>query len=37
MTKTISRRDFLKLGAASAGALALGQMLPPRVAQAARE
>jgi thiosulfate reductase/polysulfide reductase chain A len=37
MTKTISRRDFLKLGAASAGALALGQMLPPLVAQAARE
>jgi len=37
MTNTISRRDFLKLGAASAGALALGQMLPPRVAQAARE
>lgn len=36
MTKTISRRDFLKLGAASAGALALGQMLPPKVAQAAR-
>jgi thiosulfate reductase/polysulfide reductase chain A len=37
MTKTISRRDFLKVGAASAGALALGQMLPPLVAQAARE
>lgn len=37
MTKTISRRDFLKLGAAGAGALALGQMLPPRVAQAARD
>ncbi|MFZ5880829.1 MAG: molybdopterin-containing oxidoreductase family protein [Chloroflexota bacterium] len=37
MTKTISRRDFLKLGAASAGALALGQMLPAKVAQAARE
>lgn len=36
MTKTISRRDFLKLGAAGAGALALGQMLPPKVAQAAR-
>ncbi|MCB9110094.1 MAG: molybdopterin-dependent oxidoreductase [Anaerolineales bacterium] len=36
MTKTISRRDFLKLGAASAGAVALGQMLPPQVAQAAR-
>ena len=37
MTKTISRRDFLKLGAASAGALAIGQMLPPMVAQAARD
>jgi len=36
MTKTISRRDFLKLGAASVGALAMGQMLPPKVAQAAR-
>ncbi len=36
MTKTISRRDFLKLGAAASGALAAGQMLPPRVAQAAR-
>jgi thiosulfate reductase / polysulfide reductase chain A len=36
MTKTISRRDFLKLGAASAGALAIGQMLPAKVAQAAR-
>jgi len=37
MTKTISRRDFLKLGAASVGALAMGQMLPPKVAQAARD
>ena len=36
MTKTISRRDFLKLGAAGAGALALGQMLSPQVAQTAR-
>lgn len=36
MTQTISRRDFLKLGAAGAGALALGSMLPPKVAQAAR-
>ena len=36
MTKTISRRDFLKLGAAGMGALALGQILPPQVAQAAR-
>jgi thiosulfate reductase/polysulfide reductase chain A len=37
MTKTISRRDFLKLGTATAGVLALGQFLPPKVAQAARE
>jgi thiosulfate reductase/polysulfide reductase chain A len=37
MSKIISRRDFLKLGAAGAGVLALGQMLPPKVAQAARE
>ncbi len=37
MTKTISRRDFLKLGAASVGALAVGQMLPPMVAKAAKE
>jgi len=37
MTHTISRRDFLKLGAASLGALAVGSMLPPKVAQAARD
>jgi thiosulfate reductase/polysulfide reductase chain A len=37
MTNTISRRDFLKIGAATAGALAVGSMLPPKVAQAARE
>jgi thiosulfate reductase/polysulfide reductase chain A len=37
MTKTISRRDFLKLGAATAGVMAVGQMLPPKVAHAARE
>ena len=37
MTNTISRRDFLKLGAASVGAFAVGQMLPPKVARAARE
>ena len=36
MNKSFSRRDFLKIGAAGAGALALGQMLPPKVAQAAR-
>lgn len=37
MTQTISRRDFLKIGAATAGALAVGSMLPPKVAQAARD
>ncbi|MFZ5858701.1 MAG: molybdopterin-dependent oxidoreductase [Chloroflexota bacterium] len=37
MTQTISRRDFLKMGAATAGALAVGSMLPPKVAQAARQ
>lgn len=37
MTKTISRRDFLKLGAAATTALGVGQMLPPKVAKAARE
>ena len=37
MTKTISRRDFLKLGGAATAALAAGQMLPPLVAKAARE
>jgi len=31
-----SRRDFLKLGGAGMGALALGAFLPPRVARAAR-
>ena len=36
MNNKISRRDFLKVGAASAGALAVGQMLPAKVAQAAR-
>jgi len=36
MTKPISRRDFLKVGAAGAGALALGQMLPAPVAKAAK-
>lgn len=36
MTKIISRRDFLKVGAAGAGALALGQMLPAPVAKAAK-
>jgi len=37
MTKTISRRDFLKLGAATAGVLAVGQMIPPQVVQVAHE
>jgi thiosulfate reductase / polysulfide reductase chain A len=37
MTKTISRRDFLKLGTAASVALAAGQFLPPLVAQAARD
>lgn len=37
MTQTISRRDFLKLGAAGVGALAVGSMLPAPVARAARE
>ena len=36
MTKTLSRRDFLRLGAAGAAALAAGQFVPPQVAQAAR-
>jgi thiosulfate reductase / polysulfide reductase chain A len=33
----LSRREFLKLGGAAAGALAVGQFIPPRVAQAARQ
>jgi thiosulfate reductase / polysulfide reductase chain A len=37
MTNSLSRRDFLKLGAASAAAVAVGSMLPPKVAQAAKE
>jgi len=37
MTKMISRRDFLKLGGAAGAAVAIGQMLPPKVAQAARQ
>ena len=36
MQNTVSRRDFLKLGGAAAGALAVGSMLSPTVAQAAR-
>lgn len=37
MTKTISRRDFLKLGGMAAGAVALGSFIPPQVAKAARD
>ncbi len=36
MTKTLSRRDFLKLGAAAGTALAAGSLLPAPVAEAAR-
>ncbi|MEJ2708894.1 MAG: molybdopterin-dependent oxidoreductase [Anaerolineales bacterium] len=37
LNNRISRRDFLKLGGATAGALAAGKFVPPIVAQAARE
>ena len=37
MSKTLSRRDFLKLGGAAGLAVAVGSMLPAPVAQAARE
>jgi thiosulfate reductase/polysulfide reductase chain A len=36
MPSLISRRDFLKIGGAAAGALVLGQFIPPQVAEAAR-
>ncbi len=36
MAKNLSRRDFLKLGGTAAAALAIGQFVPPQVAQAAR-
>ena len=36
MPKTMSRRDFLKVGGATVGALILGEFIPPRVAEAAR-
>ncbi|NUM45072.1 MAG: molybdopterin-dependent oxidoreductase [Anaerolineales bacterium] len=36
MTQTVSRREFLKLGAATGAALAVGQFIPPRVSHAAR-
>ncbi len=37
MTKTLSRRDFLKLGGMVAGAVALGKFIPPQVAAAAQK
>lgn len=37
MSNDLSRRSFLQLGAVAAGALAVGQMLPPAVAQAAQD
>ena len=37
MSNSLTRRDFLKIGAASAAAIAVGTMLPPKVAQAAKE
>jgi thiosulfate reductase/polysulfide reductase chain A len=37
MTKTISRRDFLKMSVAAYAVLAMGSFIPPQVAQAARK
>ena len=37
MTKSLTRRDFLKLGGSAIGAVALGEFIPPMVAHAARE
>jgi thiosulfate reductase / polysulfide reductase chain A len=37
MPKTLSRRDFLKLSSAVAGAITLGKLIPPEVASAARK
>ena len=37
MANTLSRRDFLKLGSAGLGALAVGEFMPPLAAHAARE
>jgi thiosulfate reductase/polysulfide reductase chain A len=37
MSQEVTRRDFLKMGAAAAGALAIGQFVPPHVAKAARQ
>ena len=36
MTKTLSRRDFLKVGGGALGAAALAEFVPPRAAEAAR-
>ncbi len=37
MTIDLSRRDFLKISATTAGAFAVGQMIPPMVARAVQE
>lgn len=37
MSESVSRRDFLKMGGAAAGAFALGEFMPPLVARAARQ
>ncbi len=37
ITSRLSRRNFLKLGAAAVGAFAVGQFIPPLVASAARQ
>lgn len=36
-SSSVTRRDFLKLGGTSLGALTLGQFVPPQIAEAARE
>jgi thiosulfate reductase/polysulfide reductase chain A len=37
MSNTVSRRDFLKIGGAAAGALVLSEFVPPLAARAARQ
>jgi thiosulfate reductase/polysulfide reductase chain A len=37
MTKSLTRRDFLKISGTAMGAVALGEFIPPMAAQAARE
>ncbi len=37
MNQPVSRREFIKLGAATSAVLATGSLLPPQVAQAARK